>query len=363
MASQPTSKIENIDSNSEIDFLAFFEKIWTDRKFISIFILVSAISALILIKLVPSYYRIDATIDSVPGDQLRPLFPSVLDSREYQVPSPDERKIYNRVLLQIGSLALLRSFWEKHTGKILPLEENITSTDEGQAFRDFVDDFTLEPPNPKAGDVTARKITLEDTKRSQGIALLNEYLNFVAQQVWQEQVKQMEASYESSLSALAVNYNNKVLVEERRLSDSLINLQESLKLAQSMGIKDTPFKELENIQLKVMDSRDYLLGTKSLSSQIEMLIARQGKSLAPYSPELRHMETWREQMTSDMKRLKELEGKLKLFAVVNPPEASLNPIRPKKGLIFIAVLFLSGLLSVSIVLIRGAVQERKQKSK
>lgn len=364
MAPQRNStEVGNVNDNSEIDFFAVFEKVWADRKFILVFVLASAICAFVIIKLVPSYYRIDATIDSVPNDQLRPLFPSALDSREYQVPSPDEKKIYNKVLLQIGSLGSLRAFWEKHTGKILPLEENITSTPEGRAFRDFVDDFALEPISPKAGEVTARKITLEDVKRSQGVALLNEYLSFAAQQAWQDQIKQMETSYASSLSALSINYNNKTLVEERKLSDALINLQESLKIAQSMGIKDTPFKELENIQLKVMDSHDYLLGTKSLTLQIEMLTARQGKSLAPYSAELRHMETWREQMTSDMKRLKELEGKLNLFAIVNAPEASINPVRPKKALIFIAVLFLSVLLSVSIVLIKAAIQEREQKSK
>lgn len=359
--SQPVAY--TVVNNDEVDLGELFNKIWQGRLLIAAIVISSAVCAYVALKLSPSYYKIEATVDALPADQLRALFPSVLEAKEYQVPAPDEKKIYGKVLLQIGSLSSLRTYWEAKTGKALPdRKEDIKSNEDREnlrEFKKFVSVLYLEPANAKTVDVTARKISLEHTSRALGVAMLKEYLAFSAQQVLSEQIQQMNLSFEASLKSLDVNYTNRAKIEERKLNDTLINLRESLKIAESLGIKETPFKDLENIQLKVLDGQGYLLGTKTIAQQIGILSARQGKSLAPFSSDLRNMENWRIQMESDLERIKELDGKLQLFSVVNPPEATFDPIKPNKMLILIGVIFVSVILSIFIVLVRSALAERK----
>jgi LPS O-antigen subunit length determinant protein (WzzB/FepE family) len=171
-------------------------------------------------------------------------------------------------------------------------------------------------------------------------------------------VQDLKLAYKANLNALEINYEALNKIEQSRLSDKIIVLQENFKLAESLGIRETPFKELENIQLRVLDGKDYLLGTKPLAQQIEILTARQGKSLAPFSLELRNLEIWRDQMNSDVERLSAL-GNIRLFFVVNSPEASLDPVKPKKVLIFLAVIFISIVFGIFIVLLRPAILARR----
>ncbi len=362
----------SLQTNSdEIDLFEVFEKIWNGKVLIAGIILISAVVAFVGLKLTPVYYQIETTIDKVSIEDLRPLYPTVLDGKEYkvldgksafmeyQISIPDENKIYDDALLKINSLSLLKSFWEKKIGKSLDLRRNAVITDDVIAFKNFQKSFLLAAPNLKTPTVTARKISFEFQDPEEGVALLGQYLDFVNQQLWLEYFAKVEASYNSNLKVLDISYNTKKMVESRKLNDDLIVWRENLKIAESLGIKETPFKELENIQSSLMNSRLYLLGTKPLAKQIEIFVARQSGSLSPYSLELRKMETWREQMTSDLQRIKDLNDKTHLFSVVNQPESSLDPVKPQKALIFIAVVFLSGVFGVFFVLIRSAIRNHK----
>ena len=102
-----------------------------------------------------------------------------------------------------------------------------------------------------------------------------------------------------------------------------------------------------------------MLGTKTLSQQLEILIARQGKPLSPFVSDLRSMEIWKEQMTADLQRIKELKGKVNLFSVVNAAGSTIDPVKPKKALIFLGVVFMSLLAGVFIVLARSAFKSAK----
>jgi LPS O-antigen subunit length determinant protein (WzzB/FepE family) len=359
-----------LDSSDEIDVVDVLKKIWRGRVLIFSMVAINFVVTMIALALMPSYYRIEATVDAVTPIQLRPINPSVLsniaESRlvplEYQVPVLDEKKIYNRAILQINSLSLLKDFWEKHTGKVLNLSPNAEPTPESQAFKKFYQKFVLESSNPKLVDVSARKIFMESQSPTEGVKLLDEYLEFVNQQVWLELAQKLEVSYKANIDALTRSYNARNVIEQQSLSDHLIKVRESLKIAESLGIRETPFKSLENIQLRILDSQDYLMGTKSLAQQVDILVARQGKSLAPYSADLRNMEIWLEQMNTDLRRIKELDGVVRLFSVVNKPTSSLDPVAPKKTLILVAIVLLSGILGVFIVLIRSVVRAKKTAS-
>ena len=366
------------DSYHEIDFMELFKKVWDGRYLILgiIFFSVFVVSAYLL--MASSYYRIEATIDTVLSEQLRSMRPVALESKAYQSPAspevapliydgkefqvapPDEKKIYEKVLLKIGSFNILKSFWESRIGKVLDLSVGAPATDETKAFKKFYESFELIVLNPKVPEFTPRKIAVEYQDPDDGVKLLNEYLSYVNLQLWADQIDIIESAYLANLKSLNAGYESRSAIEQNKLNDEIVKLKESLKIAESLNIKETPFKELENIQLKILDSRDYLLGTKTLSQQLEILLARQGKPLSPFVSDLRSMEIWKEQMTADLQRIKELKGKVKLFSVVNAAGASIEPVKPKKLIIFILSIVVSTLLGVFIVLIKSAFDSRKK---
>lgn len=367
----PRQEILFQNNSDEIDLFEIFEKIWNGKLLIAGIVLASAILAFVILKMTSSYYRIETTIDKVDVEELRPLYPTILDGKEYkvldgkvafleyQISIPDENKIYDDALLKINSLSFLKNFWEKRTGIPLELKRDAALTDNAIEFKKFQQSFLLDTANLKTPTVTARKISFEYPDSEEGMKLLGQYLDFVNQQLWLEYSAKVDASYSSSLQALEISYNTKKMIESRKLNDDLIVWRENLKIAEALGIKETPFKELENIQSSLMNSRLYLLGTKPLAKQIEIFVARQGASLSPYSPELRKMETWREQMVLDLQRIKDLNNKIHLFSVVNQPQSSLDPVKPQRALIFVAVVFLSGIFGVFLVLIRSAIRSHK----
>jgi len=365
------------ETYDEIDFMEICKKLWTDRYIIVGITLFGAIVALIYLSITPSYYKIEATVDAVLPEQLRPLRPVILESKAYQSPAPaqiapvvfdgkefqasppDEKKIYDKVLLQIGSFNILKSFWEAKIGKVLDLSIGAPVTEETKAFKRFFESFELIVLNPKVPEVTARKITIEYQNPKQGVELLNEYLNYVNAQVWSDHMEIVESAYLANLKSLDVSYESRNSIERNKLDDEVIELRENLKIAESLNIKETPFKELENIQLKILDGRDYLLGTKALSQQLETLLARQGKPLSPFVSDLRSMEIWKEQITADLQRIKELKGKVHLFSIVNAAGSTLDPVKPKKALIFCGAIFMSILAGAFIVLVRSAFNAAK----
>lgn len=362
-------------SSDEIDLLELCNKIWEGRYLVFGVVIANGLIALLILGFITSYYSIYATVDASTEDQLRLIAPSYLkvnDSQlysiddkkksvEYQISYPDTKKIYDRVLLQINSMTVMKAFWEKRFEVSLDLRPGVPETDDVTEFRRFYKSVFLESSNPKTPEVTARKISVEYESSTEGVKILNDYMDFVSEYIWLNYLDDLDAAYRVNLKALETNYQALNKIEQRRLSDKIVVLHENFKLAESLGIKETPFKELENIQLRVLDGKDYLLGTKPIAQQIEILTARQGKSLAPFSVELRNMEIWKDQMNSDLERLAGLKGSVRLFSVINQPESSLDTIRPKKVMIFTAVIFISAFFGICIVFVRSAILTRRLK--
>ena len=365
----------------EVDFMELVTKIWSGKFIILAVVAFSTIIAIAFLTTMPLYYRIEATVDAVRSEQLRPLRPVILESKayqdsmslpisgavpifagkEYQAEPPDEKKIYDKILLQIGSFNIFKTFWESKIKKVLDLSIDAEETDETKEFKRLFKSFELIAVNPKVPEVTARKVAIEYENPKEGMKILNEYLEYVNSRVLLDQIGIIEATYLENLKSLNASYESRNTIEQNKLSDEIVKLSENLKIADSLNIKETPYKELENIQLKILDSRDYLLGTKTLSQQLDLLVARQGKSLAPFVSDLRSMEIWKEQMTTDLKRIKALKNGVDLFSVVNSAEASLDPVKPKKILLLILVFFSSGLLGVFVVLIKSTIDSRKKR--
>lgn len=351
------------DSTDEIDLIDLLTTIWSGKYIIAAIVAVVTVLALVGLKLTDSYYRIDVVVDLAAPTDIRLLEPSILNTgktSEYQVPDLNVEKIFELAIIQATSLQMQKSFWEQKTGEPLSFDKKEKLTPSLRAFYSFRKNLAVEAANPKTPMVTSRKITFLSTNPDKGVLLLNEYLAFLNHQILENRKLDLVAAYQANITTLTTGYQTLEAIERQRLADKLLALQESLKIAESLGIKETPYAELENVQLSVLDNRDYVLGAKALQQQIELLMARQGQSLAPFAPLLRELETWKYQIELDLKRLNEVDPNTKMFAVVRAPEASLEPVKPNKLLILLAAIMLAGFFWVFFVLLRASFAARAQ---
>ncbi len=301
--------------------------------------------------------RCQATYD------IQALQPTPLpDGTQYEVSPLKSEDFYRDLLIQAGSLNTQKLFWEKWSKQPLSQDPSNGSTANDAEFKKFFISLTLIPPNPKTPNITTSQISLETADPKQGIETLTAYVDFLNAHVVEKFVSQLEKGYASSLQKLEADYSALKIREQQKLEDSLLQLQESLNLARSLNIVETPYEQLAGVELKVVDDRQYLLGTRVLSQEVKSLQARTENPLSAFVPELRNMEFWQEIMQNDLNRLKTIKRDVKVFNLASPVVSSLDPIKPKKLLILLGVTFASMIIGILIALIINAVKTYQTRS-
>src|SRR5690606_13880262 len=194
--------------------------------------------------------------------------------------------------------------------------EDVETDDE--AFGNFVNSLAVVVPESRS---TLSRITLQTEQAAQGVEMLSSYLSFINSYTVTGYIDKLIITYQSRLQRLAGDYESLRLQEKIKIEDELIRLEEAHAVAESLGIVSTPYEQVENVQLTILDNREYLLGTTVLSQEIKALQARQDKPLEAFVPELRQMRRWKEQMEGDLQRLRAADDDVEALVIVSPPES------------------------------------------
>ena len=350
----PARHTDYIDD--EIDLLELCAALWRGKWLIIATMTACLIPAAIWLKWQAPVYQVEALLDNTSVYDIQALQPTVLDDegKRYQVTSLQQDAFYSALLTQAGALHTQRLFWESWSQEPLSTDPRIGMSDNDRQFRRFFNALTLTPPNPKKPESTLSQLSLETTDPAQGVKLLSAYVDFLNARVVEQFVTQLEKGYASSLQQLAFDYNALQNREQQQLRDELIQLQEALRVAKSLKIIETPYAQLAGVELKVVDDRQYLLGTRVLSEEINALKARQDNPLSAFVPALRNMEYWRAILENDLNKLHAVKANTQAFELASPAVSSLEPIKPKKMLILLATIVVSGKAGVLLVfLVRG----------
>ena len=349
-----TLPVRNADYlDDEIDLLELCATLWRGKWLIIATMMVCLIPAAVWLKLQAPVYRIEALLDNTSIYDIQALQPTALDDegKRYQVTSLQQDAFYTAFITQAGSLHTQRLFWESWSQKPLSTDPRTGVSDNDRQFRHFFNALTLTPPNPKKPESTLSQLSLETTEPAQGVKLLSAYVDFLNARVVEQFVTQLEKGYASSLQQLDFDYNARQNREQQKLRDELIQLQEALRVAQSLKIIETPYAQLAGVELKVVDDRQYLLGTRVLSEEINALQARQDNPLSAFVPELRNMEYWRAILENDLNKLHGVKTNTQAFELASPAVSSLDPVKPRKMLILLAAIVLSGMAGVVLVFV------------
>lgn len=314
--------IENTLDSDEIDLAKLIRNIWRGK-----WIIVAWTAAAILLVLCYAFlktpiYKIEAIINPSQSASLIPIQPSVLNIAEvHSVPKLDEKVVYNSTLLQLVSINVLRDFWSVYSpGEKEKNEDN---------FRTFIDELKVVSVISQGEEVESRRIEAKFSNPETGEKTLNAYLEFLNNRMQLQFIEDIKRSINASRAAID---NTIALLEDdaqKKLSYELLKLKENYEIAKSLKITSTPYKDLENIGLTVLDGRDYLLGTDALSLQINTLSARQGKSMRAYDRRINDLFLARNIVESDILRLTEFKGSVSMFKVENRAESSIDPIGPE----------------------------------
>ncbi|MGI1677505.1 MAG: hypothetical protein K6L75_02130 [Cellvibrionaceae bacterium] len=349
--------------DDEIDLMELVAVLWGGKWLVIGLVFLSAVFTFCFLKFfADSYYSVDVVIDKPSNYQLQRLQPSELQGgKAYQVAEIDLETIYSRVLSHADSLFVKRLFWRDH---VMKSGEKMTDNEMSQdkEFQRFAKELRVNGPSGKEPEQTRSTLAIEVISPEAGIALVTAYQEFISTYTLKMLAAELRAGYEASLFSLDEDYISLENRELQKLDDELIVLTEALEIARALGIKETSYDQVENVELKMLDDKRYLLGSRVLNEEIKSLEARKEKPLAAFSVQLRNMENWKRQVESDLKQLDNIDKKVMPFVVVSPPESSLKPVKPNKLMILIGVIFLSGMLGVIIVFVRHGMKSYQERA-
>ncbi|GAB1266019.1 Wzz/FepE/Etk N-terminal domain-containing protein [Aurantivibrio infirmus] len=346
-------------NDGEIDLLELIAILWRGKWIVIGVVILCATLAFIALKVSPSVFKVEAILDRTSDYQLQRIQPSLLENGvSYQVKEIDLETVYSIALAHADSPYVTRQFWEAKYSDISDFSES----ERNERYKDFVDFLNVTKPDLETPIKLLSVVTLESTEPKAAENLLREYLKFVDKHTVKELIEQLREAYLASLAKLESDMNSLGEREIQRLEDNLVRLNEAFDIAKSLNIVETPYEQVENVAMSILDNRQYLLGTRVLSEEISSLKTRKHKPLGAFVPLMRDMEHWKEQLERDLKRLENAAELVHAFVIVSPPESSIDPVKPNKLLIFVAVLFASGILGVVIVFTREGIRSYKARS-
>ncbi len=337
--------------NHEIDLAELIVVIWRGRLIVLGAMIVCTLLAAAWLSVTPNIYRVDASIQAPSEHQLTPLQPSVLHSDSadaYQLSTLDSDDIFALIQGHLSSQSLKKAFWEKQNGLVVDLKK--MQSEAFQAFAQFDQNLKVTQSTPKSNVFPDVKLALKAKAPEEGITELKAFIDFADEMIRHTLVMQVTQGINTKLQALTRDIEFYHQRELTHISDQLTQLREALRLAESLSITETPYDQISGIELTIMDNRLYLLGTKALQAEINILESR--KDVEPFAPKLRDMALWKQQMKADLQRLSVLTEEIEVFLLVQPPEATLNPIKPKRMLVLALAVVLGGMLGVFVVLVR-----------
>ena len=363
MSTNQNSLSYSPEKNDEIDLLELCATVWR-RRWVIILVMISIIvPTIIWLLLQPSIYKLEVSFDKTSAYDIQPIQPTpLLDGSAYAIEKLETEDFYQTFLIQINSLNTKKLFWKQWSQQPLSRDTNTEVTQNDIAFKKFFNSFTLIPPNPKNANTNFSQLTLETAQPDADAKVLTDYIAFVNNRVVDKFVRQLNKSYSAKLEQLDFDYDTLQKREQQKLEDKLLQLNEWLGIARALKIEETPYEQLTGVELKVVDGREYLLGARVLAEEIKLLEARSEKPLSAFVPELRQMEYSKGVMSNDLKKIDKAKDDVQAFYLASAVVSSVDPVKPKKLLILLGAVFVSGIIGIMVAFILEGMKSYQARS-
>ncbi|MGS2722693.1 Wzz/FepE/Etk N-terminal domain-containing protein [Porticoccus sp. GXU_MW_L64] len=338
-------------SNDEIDLVALCAKIWAGKwKIIGAAVVCLALGIAYLV-VTPKSYLLETVIAPPIASDLEPIQPPQANGR-YTLSKITAGNAFELVKGYLQSENRRQAFWVNYHS--LPSES--ISDESLENFLAFNEDLDIK--EGKKEDVTVT-VALMSKSPDEELMLISSFLKAINSQVVNELINRMNQVLDIQKGKLMEDIERAKRQYQVQLQDEIAGLEEALNIAGQMGIKETPYEQLANIEVSVVNNR-FLLGTKTLSSQLQALRQRQDKDA--FVPGLRDLQNQLDLVESDLARLKKHRNDANTFQVLKPLSRPLKEESPKKALVLALSVVVGGFLGLLWIMIAGlsqAIRERQ----
>ena len=341
---------EQAQYNDEIDLVALCAKIWAGKwKIIGASVLCLLLGIVYLV-VTPKSYLLETVVAPPIDSDLEPIQPPQASGR-YTLSKITAENAFELVKGYLQSENRRQAFWVNYHS--LPSEE--ISDESLESFLTFNEGLKIKEGKKEDVAVT---VSLMSKAPDEEITLISRFLKAINSQVVNELINRMNQVLDIQKGKLLEDIERERQKYQIQLQDDIAKLEEALAIAGQMGIEETPYKQLANIEVSVVNNR-FLLGTKTLSSQLQALRQRQGKDA--FVPGLRDLQNQLDLVESDLERLKKHRNDASTFQVLKPLSRPLKEESPKKALVLALSVVVGGFLGLIWLMLAGlseAIRER-----
>lgn len=326
--------------SDEIDLVDLARALWSQRWVIaSCTAVVTSVAALYAL-LSPSVY--EASVSVIP-----PTFSQVAelnkggDKTSLDSSPADVERIYQAFTRRLSSDELKQDFFDRI---YLPEVASDTSADVRLSlYRQFSNSLSMKPDKNQP---QRYYLSFSDGDVQRSARWLEQYIGLAGHYAKEELLADAQQTIDARKRFIQSQIAIMKRTAEVRRADRLVQLQEALNAARSVGIVDPPTISgamTAHLQGDLM----YMRGSRALSAEMDTLQAR--SSNEPFIEELRVLEE--EYGALDEVRLN--EDAFSVFRFDGVVKALADPISPRRGLILALGLVLGGMLGVFIALVRS----------
>jgi len=347
--------INQIDD--EIDLFGLAATLWRGKWLVMCVTLFCVALAVVYLWSIPQKYKIDFPVYAADSNQLLPLHISNHSKHLENGVSPLSAKALFRASMdKFDSTSVLKAFWlgesnpqevgasplvgERLTGltRFVKSLKVVKKVENNEAMASI--SLEGEDPELMAAQLEALLLHVSDTSLSSAVKI---YLTAV------------DASLQRIDGAMAlVRQEAQVTID-----DQISNVVEARKIAAALGIVNSEFDKLANIEVKLFENRLYLLGTKALDAELQALDAR--KDNDSFASGLRELQAAKAGLDSDRQRIISNIAQVKAFDYPDHVSVPLEPVS-KKLLILIMSVFLGGMLGIVLVFVRQGIRGYQARS-
>lgn len=334
--------------NDEIDLVELLQGLWEQRWLIVLVtVLVTACAAGYAFLSKPVYesrtYLLPPSLSNIAGFNL--------GRRESGLELFTVDRVYAVFTRNLQAQEASRRFFK--TVYLPSLSEEDRQGSQDRLYERFGKAFSIKAPDKVQPE--RYSLVVQNHDPALAVKWAKRYIDEVSKQSRDEVLENARREIEVIGSGLQQQIKSLRVAAKTRREDRIIQLKESLKVAEAIGLENPPViggQDAEQITAFMAGGLTYMRGAKALRAELKELEGRTSDD--PFIPELRNLEEAYDRYTN----MQADPAKVALFRQDGETESPDTPIKPKKALILVLGAVLGGMLGLFIALIRLMLKKR-----
>lgn len=334
-------------NDDEIDLRELWQKLVEGKWIIVTVTLLTTLCAVAYTQLVTPTYKTSVYL-------LPPLLQNIqeFNQKEFNQKEYSPEGVFARFLANVQSRNLRQRFFEQKQLLSLYTDDKVNF----DAFEVFEKKFNQKLIVEKVAKTDPKPYTelvfeLKNDNPELSARHLNAFVAFITHQTVQELSAEVQSEISNQKKLINEQIDSKKELAEKKRSDRIKRLEESLVIAKKLGIEQAQITQSDN-KLNM----DYNRGSRALEAELSVLKTRESDE--PFIDGIRDLQ----ERISYLSNLAIRPDKISVVRIDQEAQVPFEPIKPKSNLIIAVAVVLGLMLGVFVVLVRNVINRRKVQS-